>query len=119
MRTLLIPTLIALVLCAAPQASADTVDLQLILAADVSRSVDPDEFRLQREGYAAAFTDPKVLHAIQSGQYRSIAVTCPVCVNPPPPTATIVPPRFTTEGYDGEIIVCWGRGRRAGRRRRS
>ena len=75
MRTLVIPTLIALVFCAAPQASADTVDLQLILAADVSRSVDPDEFRLQRDGYAAAFTDPKVLHAIASGPYRSIAVT--------------------------------------------
>jgi hypothetical protein len=75
MRILLIPTLIALVFCAVPDARAENVDLQLILAADVSRSVDPDEFRLQREGYASAFTDPKVLHAIQSGQYRSIAVT--------------------------------------------
>jgi hypothetical protein len=55
--------------------AAEKVDLQLILAADVSRSVDPDEFHLQREGYASAFTNPKVLNAIQSGPYRAIAVT--------------------------------------------
>lgn len=76
MRIITIPTLIALVLFSTiPAAKADNVDLQLILAADVSRSVDPDEFRLQREGYAAAFTNPKVLQAVQSGAYRSIAVT--------------------------------------------
>jgi hypothetical protein len=54
--------------------AAEKVDLQLILAADVSRSVDPDEFHLQREGYASAFTNVKVLSAIQSGPYRAIAV---------------------------------------------
>lgn len=76
MRMITIPTLIALVLLSTVRAAkADNVDLRLILAADVSRSVDPDEFRLQREGYAAAFTNPKVLQAIQSGPYRSIAVT--------------------------------------------
>jgi len=76
MRSVAIPALLALGLVSAgPAAGAETVDLQLILAADVSRSVDSDEFRLQREGYAAAFTDPKVLNAIQSGPYRSIAVT--------------------------------------------
>jgi hypothetical protein len=53
---------------------AETVDLQLVLAADVSRSVDDDEFKLQREGYAAAFRDPRVLRAIRSGQHRKIAV---------------------------------------------
>jgi hypothetical protein len=76
MRSLVIPALIGMVLCcAAAQAGAEQVDLQLILAADVSRSVDPDEFKLQREGYAAAFTNPKVLHAIQAGPNRAIAVT--------------------------------------------
>jgi hypothetical protein len=76
MRSLVIPALIGMVLCcAAAQAEAEQVDLQLILAADVSRSVDPDEFKLQREGYAAAFTNPKVLHAIQAGPNRAIAVT--------------------------------------------
>jgi hypothetical protein len=75
MRLLVIPALISLVLCSAPAARAEQVDLQLVLAADVSRSVDPDEFRLQREGYAAAFTNPKVLQAITSGTYGAIAVT--------------------------------------------
>lgn len=53
---------------------AETVDLQLVLAADVSRSVDDGEFQLQRKGYAAAFQDPRVLRAIRSGQTGRIAV---------------------------------------------
>jgi hypothetical protein len=56
-------------------ARAETVDLQLILAADVSRSIDTEEFQLQREGYAAALTNPRVLKAIQSGPNQSIAIT--------------------------------------------
>jgi len=76
MQFLVIPALIGVVLSAATAtARAEQVDLQLILAADVSRSVDPDEFKLQREGYAAAFTNPKVLAAIAAGPNRSIAVT--------------------------------------------
>jgi hypothetical protein len=59
-----------------PAAGAEeTVDLRLVLAADVSRSINSDEFQLQREGYAAALTDPRVLHAIQSGPNQSIALT--------------------------------------------
>jgi hypothetical protein len=56
------------------QAAAEAVDLQLVLAADVSRSVDEGEFQLQRQGYAAAFKDPRVLRAIRSGQLGRIAV---------------------------------------------
>lgn len=55
-------------------ARAETVDLRLVLAADVSRSVDSEEFALQREGYAAAFSDPRVLRAIKGGQLGRIAV---------------------------------------------
>jgi hypothetical protein len=62
------------VLFAAP-ASAETVDLQLVLAVDVSRSVDDEEFQLQREGYAEALKDPRVLASILSGGNRSIGVT--------------------------------------------
>lgn len=51
------------------------VDLLLVLAADVSRSVDDAEFRLQRDGYAAALTHPKVLRAMTSGPQGRIAVT--------------------------------------------
>ena len=39
-------------------ARAQTTDLLLVLAADVSRSIDETEFALQRKGYSAALTDP-------------------------------------------------------------
>src|SRR5258706_12142948 len=51
------------------------VDLELVLAVDVSRSIDADEFELQRQGYARAIVNPSVLGAIQSGAIGSIAVT--------------------------------------------
>jgi hypothetical protein len=53
---------------------AEGVDLLLVLAADVSRSVDAQKFQLQREGYASAMTDPRVLDAIRSGPRGQIAV---------------------------------------------
>jgi len=56
-------------------AKAEPVDIQLALIADVSRSVDNEEFRLQREGFATALTDPRVLSAIQSGAIGAIGVT--------------------------------------------
>jgi len=52
----------------------EPVDLLLVLAADVSRSVDADKFKLQREGYAAAFSDSHVINAITSGLRGGIAV---------------------------------------------
>jgi hypothetical protein len=56
-------------------ARAETVDLLLVLAADVSRSIDDVEFNLQRKGYAAAMTDPQVIRAIVGGRNHAIAVT--------------------------------------------
>ncbi len=50
------------------------VDLLLVLAADVSRSVDEKEFKLQREGFAAAMVDPRVLRAMAGGPTGRIAV---------------------------------------------
>jgi hypothetical protein len=52
-----------------------TVDLQLVLAVDVSGSVSDERFRLQKEGYAQAFRNWRVLEAIRSGASRAIAVT--------------------------------------------
>jgi hypothetical protein len=68
--------LLLLLLLAAPTVtrSADPVDLLLVLAADVSRSVDQPKFQLQREGYAAAIADKRVLEAISAGRNRRIAV---------------------------------------------
>jgi len=54
---------------------AETVDLLLVLAADVSRSIDDGEFNLQRKGYAGALTDPRVLRAIAGGRNRAIGIT--------------------------------------------
>jgi hypothetical protein len=65
-------------LCAsAPAALAQEqpVDLELVLAVDVSGSMDEDEKRLQRSGYIEAFTHPEVIGAITSGENRRIAVT--------------------------------------------
>src|SRR5438477_2486086 len=56
-------------------ARAETVDLLLVLAADVSRSIGDGEFNLQRKGYAAAMTDPRVLRAIAGGRNHAIAIT--------------------------------------------
>jgi hypothetical protein len=58
-----------------PLIAAEQVDLLLVLAADVSRSVDAKKFQLQREGYAAALSDPRVLNAIKSGAHGRIAVS--------------------------------------------
>ena len=64
-------------LMAPGRAAADgvPVDLELVLAVDVSGSVDPDEADLQRRGYVQAFLNPKVINAIRSGPYGRIAVT--------------------------------------------
>jgi Protein of unknown function (DUF1194) len=51
------------------------VELTVILAADVSRSVDDGEFELQRKGYAAALTDARVLKAIQATKGKAIGVS--------------------------------------------
>ena len=56
-------------------AKAQEVDLQLVLAIDISRSIDEEEARLQREGYIAAFLSPQVHRAVASGRYGRIGVT--------------------------------------------
>jgi len=52
-----------------------TVDLELVLAVDVSLSMDIDEQRLQRDGYAAAFRHRDVIDAIKLGGWGKIVVT--------------------------------------------
>ena len=53
----------------------DHVDLELVLAIDISRSMDLDEMRLQRQGYVGAFRHPEVIRAIETGPNGRIAVT--------------------------------------------
>lgn len=50
------------------------VDLELVLAADISFSVDEEEAKRQREGYLAALTSEEVIDAILSGPKGSIAI---------------------------------------------
>src|SRR5260370_30361789 len=77
-RRKLVRCILALVGLFAIQSSAasaaEQVDLLLVLSSDVSRSVDHPKFLLQREGYAAAVSDPHVLEAIKSGPQQRIAV---------------------------------------------
>ena len=74
-RAIRIALALVVLAVAAPLARAsEPVDLLLVLAADVSRSVDHAKFQLQREGYAAAISDKRVLDAISSGRHRRIAI---------------------------------------------
>jgi hypothetical protein len=66
--------------CAAPVAIAAAadgtpVDVELVLAVDVSRSMDTEEFAQQRAGYAEALRHPDFLRAILTGANRRIALT--------------------------------------------
>jgi len=79
LRPVVIPVL-ALVAATGLLAKAATagekpaVDLALLLAVDISGSIDADEARLQREGYARAIADPAVVKAIAAGINGRIAV---------------------------------------------
>src|SRR5438046_857244 len=67
---------VLVLLLLAPAALAQVaVDLELVLAIDISRSIEDEEARLQREGYIAAFTNPRVIEAIQAGTLGAIAVS--------------------------------------------
>jgi len=71
-RTLL--AALCLFAISAPARAAEQVDLLLVLASDVSRSVDTRKFELQRQGYAAALSNPRVIEAIRSGPHGRIAI---------------------------------------------
>jgi len=75
-RHFLIAALAAVVsiLAFRPLAATEPVDLELVLAADASGSIDEDEFWLQRRGYAEAITSQPVLAAIAGGRHGVIAL---------------------------------------------
>ncbi|MBA1158100.1 DUF1194 domain-containing protein [Microvirga mediterraneensis] len=72
MRSVLIG-LVAFSLLTAP-ALAESVDLELVFAADGSGSIDDSELRLQRQGWAEALTSADVLSGIKDGPIGAIAV---------------------------------------------
>jgi len=59
----------------APAAADVPVDLELVLAVDVSGSIDQDEAMLQRQGYLAALTSPEVIRAITDGPHGGVAMS--------------------------------------------
>jgi hypothetical protein len=74
MRTILAAIVVALVATQVAKADEE-VDLELVLLADASGSIDDAEIAFQRQGYALAITHPQVLSAILQGFSQRIAVT--------------------------------------------
>jgi hypothetical protein len=75
LASLVFAAILAAILVPAAASAAEDVDLLLVLAVDVSRSIDATKFQLQREGYAAAVADPHVLEAIHTGRTGRIGLT--------------------------------------------
>jgi hypothetical protein len=71
--------------------NAVPVDTELVLAVDVSYSMDPEEQQLQREGYIAAITSREFMQALRGGINAKVAVTYFEWAGP----------------YDQKIIVPW------------
>jgi hypothetical protein len=69
------PQLSAQLLAQRGVSAAVQVDAELVLAVDVSYSMDPDEQQLQREGYMAALTSREFLQALRQGMNGRVAVT--------------------------------------------
>ncbi|MCA1439879.1 DUF1194 domain-containing protein [Ensifer sp. IC4062] len=70
------PLAVALCLLGGPGlAEPGAVDLELVIAVDVSYSMEPEELRVQRAGYVAAFRSPEVITALLGGPLGKIAVT--------------------------------------------
>jgi hypothetical protein len=74
MRRIVLLSLLALLLPLSAKSQQQTVDLELVLLSDASGSIDQAEIAFQREGYAAAVTDPEVLNAMTGGWYGSVAI---------------------------------------------
>lgn len=67
--------ILSLICCMAFPVLAEDVSVELVLLADASGSISPEEIRFQRQGYAEALTHPQVISAIQTSAYGRIAVT--------------------------------------------
>ncbi|MEL6202176.1 MAG: DUF1194 domain-containing protein [Pseudomonadota bacterium] len=63
------------VLAGSPAQATEQVDVELVLAVDVSGSMSEHELRIQRQGYTKAFRSDQVIAAIEAGLIGAIAVT--------------------------------------------
>jgi Protein of unknown function (DUF1194) len=98
-RALLVPLLIS----AASGADRTVTNIELVLALDCSASVDGREFRLQIEGIAAAFKDPKVQRAVENLKPFGAAVTI-VQWGAPGETKQVVPFTLLLDGRDAKAF---------------
>ena len=73
-RLLRLAALVVLLALPATAQERKEVDLALAMGIDISGSIDPDEAKLQREGYVQAFRDPVIIKAILGGPNGRIAV---------------------------------------------
>lgn len=78
-----------LALAPARLAHADTVDVALVLAIDVSLSVDEREYQLQRDGIARAFESPALVATIGGGTHHAIDVMVLEWSNPDQEVVTV------------------------------
>jgi hypothetical protein len=74
-RAVVVAALLALMPAGEARAAPETVDTALVLAVDVSQSVNEERFALQMDGIAKAFEDPEVQRSILSGPHRAIFVS--------------------------------------------
>jgi hypothetical protein len=74
LKALVLLTFLSTLTPASAELERTAIDLELILAVDVSNSMSEKEQRLQRDGYVSAFQHPDVAAAIESGHYGAIAV---------------------------------------------
>ena len=75
MRRIAVTLTLILSLTLGVAVAEERVDLELVLLADASRSIDDAEIRFQRQGYATAIVHPEVLDVITGGYYQRIAIT--------------------------------------------
>ena len=71
----LVATVLWALILPATAVAQQRVDLELVLAVDISLSMDLDELRVQRDGYVAALRDPDLQALMFSGRHRRIALT--------------------------------------------
>lgn len=71
----LLAILVTFAALASTARAAEPVDLELVLLSDASGSIDLGEIQFQRQGYAAAITDPAVLAAMTGGYNGRVALT--------------------------------------------
>lgn len=109
--------LLALLTITPALANDPTVDVALVLLTDVSRSIDESEFRLEKEGYAAALQDKRVLDAIAGGPTGAIAIAY-VEFAGPDEVRTVLDWRIVRTGADAQSLAndigeaprsAWGR----------